>query len=352
MPDPIRQDVCSSCGAKLPDGAALCELCGTPAGSLGEPEPVADTAEDPVTPPVMQSPAGPFCNDCGWKNPEGARFCSRCGARLQDTAPAQVGSPMAGSSERLLSAEPASVQRRVGLIVAGAVLLVAALFLVTVASKNGQRPAPMATQATAPAEGEHQSAPLAPETARQAEALEAEIETLGGSERVSRRRALVDLFVGAGRMDRAAEAQVELAREAGSPEAWVLAGDLLSQWMETIQGTHKSEVALRAVEAYKKALEGDPENLDARTNMAWAYQYDPQNAMEAITQTNLVLEKNPEHVRANFNKGIFLIQINRVDHAIAQFERVKQLAGEGTLEYDRAEAVLGAIADMRRQPAS
>jgi hypothetical protein len=38
----------------------------------------------------------PFCTQCGHQNPEGARFCSQCGARLEDAAATPAASAPAG----------------------------------------------------------------------------------------------------------------------------------------------------------------------------------------------------------------------------------------------------------------
>lgn len=36
---------------------------------------------------MSSASAGPFCTSCGTQNPEGARFCSQCGARLVSAEP-------------------------------------------------------------------------------------------------------------------------------------------------------------------------------------------------------------------------------------------------------------------------
>jgi pSer/pThr/pTyr-binding forkhead associated (FHA) protein len=40
----------------------------------------------------------PFCTQCGHKNPEGARFCSQCGTRLEAPAPAEAASSSGAST--------------------------------------------------------------------------------------------------------------------------------------------------------------------------------------------------------------------------------------------------------------
>lgn len=364
---------CPQCGARLDDGVETCDLCGASVDVETEEE--REVPAVPVSSEDVERPSerGVFCNQCGWNNPSGARFCSVCGSKLQEI-PAGAGIPEkiriaettprekirqgipGGSHER-----PGS-SRYVSIIITSGVLLVIALFLITEVSKK----APGSTSALVPptaasAPGgtpdrsvidEHEAIPLSPEVAEQAEAVEAEIANLTGEEKVEKQRELVDLFVRVGRLDRAAVEQEKIAQALDSPEAWTAAGNLYFDWMESIQGAHKSEVALLAIAAYKKVLEKEPDNLNVRSDMAWAYQYDPQNAMEAINQTNIVLEKNPDHLQANLNKGIFLIQINRMEEAVTYFEKVKEISGEGTPEYERADAAIRAIKDMQSRSAS
>src|SRR5690606_3858356 len=101
--------------------------------------------------------------------------------------------------------------------------------------------------------------------------------------------------------------------------------------------------------AYRRSLELDPDNLDVRTDLGWALQYDPGNALQSIDETNLVLEKDPNHVRASFNRGVLLLQINRLDQAIEQFRKVQRIVGSGAPEYQQAEQAIRAIEELRQQ---
>src|SRR5690606_35307888 len=132
-------------------------------------------------------------------------------------------------------------------------------------------------------------------------------------------------FLDIGRIDRAAIEQQRVAQETGGLEDWRRAGDLLFDWMETVTPERRTDVALLTIDAYERVLQQDPGDLDARADLGWAFQYDPQNPMRAIEHTNRVLEEDPDHLAANYNRGVFLLRINRIEDAIAQLERVKQL---------------------------
>ena len=376
------ESVCPECGARLKKDATMCDLCGVPVGEsadlVTDEEPVvAEPESDEVQPvgDVSEASArevltGVFCNACGWHNPEGARFCSQCGSRLQEVrrsgaVPVRAvakGLPTAlavrpaappAVSEVVAGTPGARSSRLVGITVASGFLLIVALFLVSMASRSTPPPintsAPVASTEGATATETHEMAPLPPQIASQVEALEAEIARLSGDEKLAKQNELANLLSGVGRLDRAAVVQEAIAEQTNTAEAWTRAGNLYFDWMETLQGEHKIEVARRTIAAYRRSLELDPDNLDVRTDLGWALQYDPVNAMQSINETNLVLEKDPNHVRANFNRGVFLLQINRLDQAIEQFRKVQRIVGSGAPEYQQAEQAIRAIEELRQQ---
>ena len=366
---------CPQCGARLAPGAERCDLCGA---AVNEPPaeavPRADAVPDPDQPdvrPVAEPQAdaerGPFCNQCGWLNPADARFCSQCGARLQSVegasagpppqprplaAPAFPPTPEADEEASGREAVPSGMGRQLGVLVGAAVLLVVGLYFVTYVSKRGVAAEPPASVAQAERVADDhdlEAQPLPPQMAEQVATLEGEIAGLEGEARAAKQAELVGLYIGAGRSDRAAVVQQALAEANGSPEAWARAGDLYTEWMESVEESHKPEVAPLAIAAYQAVLEAEPENADVRARMAWAYQYDRQNPMEAITQTNLVLEQDPDHLQANYNRGLFLMRINRLDQAREQLEKVQRIAGAGSPMFNQAAAMIEALREVQEE---
>jgi predicted RNA-binding Zn-ribbon protein involved in translation (DUF1610 family) len=58
--------ICASCGAQIPTGSKFCLSCGKPVG-----------------PAVQQQPHGAaFCPNCGEAQLPNARFCQKCGVKL------------------------------------------------------------------------------------------------------------------------------------------------------------------------------------------------------------------------------------------------------------------------------
>lgn len=383
----MSNHVCPECGARLTPGTERCDLCGSPLSNEDEaqatPEEVArDDIPDPGAPAQSH---GVYCNACGWENPSGANFCSRCGTALQQVTPAfgsgtrpvdagtvstssrsghddrsgddeASGSGTSSSGQEVASpGEDTAMTRHVALLVGLAVLVVVALYLITVVSSQ-RSDSETATTAEAPADvrsaaviDEYEAIPIGARYAPVVDSLRAEIGSGEGPQARDAHRELVAFLIDIGRIDRAAIEQQRLARATEGPADWQRAADLLYDWMESVNNDRKTDVALLAIQAFENVLAERPDDLDARARMAWAYQYDPQNPMQAIEQTNTVLEADPDHLAANYNRAVFLLRINRVEEAVAQFERVAELAEDGSIYDQRAEAWLQSV---RRQQAN
>jgi len=140
---------------------------------------------------------------------------------------------------------------------------------------------------------------------------------------------LANLYTQAGRLDRAGDAQYTLAEMVNTADAWARTGNSYFDWMVQLDGQERTNFAKKCIDAYLKSLDLDPTNLSVRTDMGNAYQYDPDAPGEALRQTEIVLSMNPNHVIANFNRGIMLMNAGRSDEAIVQFEKVLTLAAPG-----------------------
>lgn len=380
---------CESCGAWLKPATTVCDLCGEPVAHMEEAEEaaVANDAEKSIaaqsTEPAplisrdpalastasTETPAGVFCNQCGWKNPLGARFCSRCGSPLQEleegsaaAVPASTSRPPVAAADRPPSRPPepsqptedkeasqAELGKQITIIVGAGVMLVILLYAITmmsagfnptVSGSNAGGP-PSNLAVTPPAFQE--DAPLPPQVATRVDELQAELEGLEGEAQTSKQIELVNLYIGAGRPDLAAVVQEEVATAMNTPDAWARAGNLYYDWMDVLEGPRKTEVARLTIAAYDKVLAMQPDNLDVRATKAIAHLYDPSNPMAAIEETNAVLEADPNHIQANFNRGLMLMQINRTEAAREQFEKLKTIVGEASPLYEQAEAIIQSL---------
>lgn len=191
--------------------------------------------------------------------------------------------------------------------------------------------------------------------AGQIDSLEAQVEQASGQEKQQLQAELVNLLVGAGHPDRAALVQQEVAEATGTVDARRRMADLLYQWMQKLerqgQRNQISQVAHHAARAYEAVADERPNDLDARTRMGEAYLLtnQPMNGIQAI---NAVLEDDSTFVPARFQKGLALLQINRVDQAVQQFQAVKRHAEDGEPFYQQADRALTIIEKRRKQSAS
>ncbi len=343
---------CPSCGAAADASDAVCDLCGTSLHDLaprdGDSSPKEAPSNDSAPAGAAASPAsesgGPFCHQCGTRNPVGARFCTACGTAIH--APAEGAKPAPSGRGRKKAARPATPPAEVNetpraarppgaqvvILLVSAVLVVVALFLITQVSKTRFPAAPeqqtAATESRSSANGTdaQQTAPLTGDLAEQVSRIEDEMSALEGDARRAKQEELVALYAQAGRLDRVATLREEIAAAANTAEAWKEAGNTLYELMEATAGDQRPDIAQRAADAYDKALSLGDDDLVVRTAMAMAYM-NTRAPMQGVMQIRQVLETDPEHLEGNFYYGVMLMQINRLDQALTQFEKVKTLVG-------------------------
>jgi len=362
--------------------------------------------EEDEAPPV-------FCNQCGWENPSGAQYCSRCGESLQDlsgasptgtrrvkadlpSSPASdeddeegTSSSSTEKSDREGDDEQITMGKQIAFVLGGALVVVLGLFFVTqwsnqyewsddasspsqsaqagaggsgpssARSSDGQRPmdgSGSEEQGSAPTDLQSlldQTADSLGAIAGKIDSLQARIEQASGVEKREMKAKLVNLYIGAGHPDRAAVVQKELASATGRVDAQRRAADLLYRWMQKLerrgQRQQVFQVARHAAEAYETVSEQRPNDLDARTRMGESYLL-TNEPMQGIKTINAVLDEDSTFVPARFQKGLALLQINRLEQARNQFEMVKQYAENDAPFYQQAERALKVI-DKRQRSA-
>ena len=297
---------------------------------------------------------------CGWQNPVGAKFCSACGTQLQtrhetakaaapdevkvDTKKAELPSAQKESPVEEAEAAPLGMAN-IGMLVVAGLLVVAALFMITRYSWRAfpeVEPAAAQAQSSAPESNPDRQTPetaVPAEIANQIAALEAEAAGLGGDALIAKKREIVQAYVVARRPDKAAPVQEEIAEVTGSDEDWFSAGHFYYDWMDTQRGEVRFSIASQATTAYENGLNINPDNLDVRTALAMAY-LNTRAPMQGVQQIRSVLDTDPDHLQGNFYYGVMLMQINRLDQAKAQFEKVKTLVGPDSPVYQQADQML------------
>lgn len=323
---------CAECGARVEADQTQCELCGW---DTTQAEHAIDTANS------AKVTLGPFCNSCGWANPSGARFCSQCGAQLQEVAKPQAPTVQA-RPKRKANVAPGTT-RQVVIIFGLATMMIITLFMITAISKQTQRPDP-ATALPEVSASAGQPAPMSSELADRVAELDEAIAQDSSAIALALEREKVFVLSQGGRTDLAAEAQQTIARRTGDQEDWRIAGNLYYDWMMGAEDpAERGRVASLAVTAYQAVLARDPDNHDVRTDMATAY-LNTGNPMLGVTAIKRVLEAAPDHLNANFNYGLMLARINRNEEALVQLGRVLELSPDtSSNHHQRARALMASI---------
>ena len=191
--------------------------------------------------------------------------------------------------------------------------------------------------------------------ADQIDSLRTAVEGADGDRRRQLRSQLVQLYIGAGAPGQAAQIQRTLAEQTGRVEDQRRAANLLYKWMRQVerQGDRAriSDVARHVADAYAVVVDQRPDDLDARTRMGEAYML-TNSPMKGIQAINQVLADDSTFVPARFQKGLALLQINRLDQAVTQFQQVMEYASQDDPFYQQAKRAIKVIREQAGQGTS
>lgn len=291
---------CDSCGASVPSGAAVCDLCGTPV--------TATAPADAPTPDRVSAGLGEACPHCGHTAPPGSRFCNACGEPLPvDTEDAVVLPPPDAAASGPAARPSSDAGRRALMVVGIGAGLVIGLYLLTVFAPRPEPSAPADPQAEV-----GQAAPIPDGAPPLADSLQV----------------AADRFAALGTAD-----------------GWYESGRYyLTAAFNAVQTDPTSSVrwARRAIEDFEQslALADDPR---VRVALAEAATFDPADPMRPIQELRTVLETDPDNLDATYLLAERRLMIGRVDSARVALERILELAPPGAPVRQRAEAALATI---------
>lgn len=97
-----------------------------------------------------------------------------------------------------------------------------------------------------------------------------------------------------------------------------------------LTGGKQATPATVAEDAWKAAVEKDPEDVDARLNLAYAYQQQ-QEWGAALEQYAEVLKRDPQNLAALYNRGVVLLQQGKTKEAEAALWDVLKVAPDHVL---------------------
>jgi len=147
--------------------------------------------------------------------------------------------------------------------------------------------------------------------------------------------------------------QAEVALTSGKPDLYFSLADTFFSYGQMEEGAHflekgytldssRSEIGLKianafydsgnkkaAIRYYQRYLIRNPENLDARVDMATCYLDESVGSpMEAVKELKKVLEIKPDHQIANLNLGVLYSRINKPDQAESYLEKARSVNPE------------------------
>ena len=127
--------------------------------------------------------------------------------------------------------------------------------------------------------------------------------------------------------------------------------DVANYYYELREQTGDPRYSRQAIAYYNRYLKIQPEDLNARTDLAIELYLSGQTD-QAIQEVNRALEREPNHINANFNLGIFYWKGRREFQAAdAQFTKVIELTAGSTsqAEHSVQQQALSARTQMRTE---
>ena len=177
---------------------------------------------------------------------------------------------------------------------------------------------------------------------------------------------LASLYQIAGKFDSAAWFSEEASKFFNTTESWIKAGDLYYEaYTFAVDRGKQNQLAAKAQEYYTKVLDENPKNFDVKTKLAMTYlsatnpmqgitllrevlQEDPKNELalfnmgmlsvqsgqneKAVDRLHELIEINPKHTQGQLLLGIALMNLGRKKDAREQFEKVKQLDNDPSVQ--------------------
>ncbi|HEY0769567.1 MAG TPA: tetratricopeptide repeat protein [Sphingobacteriaceae bacterium] len=166
-------------------------------------------------------------------------------------------------------------------------------------------------------------ATLSASLAEQITQLENALKNASGAEKLRIQRELAQKWDDVNKPAPGAFYYEEIAKTESNFDNWLKAGD---KFTEAYQGTTDSIAQPALVEhaqnAYKKASELQPNNLDAKTGLGVAYVNGLKNPMEGIQLLLAVVKEDPSNIKANMSLGLFSIRSGQYDKAVDRFKMV------------------------------
>jgi tetratricopeptide (TPR) repeat protein len=120
--------------------------------------------------------------------------------------------------------------------------------------------------------------------------------------------------------------QQRLARQAGMGSSWTRAGQFFQEAQKkTKDSLAKAFAVSKALKAFQKALDKNPDNLDAKAGLALTYIEGKQQVMKGVGLLKEVVKVNPRHKKALFYLGMLSIRSGQYKKARERFQKLVEI---------------------------
>jgi tetratricopeptide (TPR) repeat protein len=169
-------------------------------------------------------------------------------------------------------------------------------------------------------------ASLDQESREEVERLEGQLkQDLPKDEEISLLQSLISLFDKSASPVAAAFYAEQLALLEGTIERFTEAADRYFFAASYTQDHLRSHVYERAILAYERVLDKNPQQVDAKINLAVCYVESSGQPMKGIALLKEVLEGDSLNVKAHLNLGYFSVKSGQFDKAVERFEKVLEI---------------------------
>lgn len=118
----------------------------------------------------------------------------------------------------------------------------------------------------------------------------------------------------------------EIAKSESTEQNWINAAfryfDAFKMTGDSLKRTY---FVNKAIDSYKKVIEINPKNYDAKTDLGVCYAEGSSNPMQGILMLREVTEQAPDHLMAQYNLGVLSVKSGQLDKAVGRFEKVLEI---------------------------
>lgn len=163
--------------------------------------------------------------------------------------------------------------------------------------------------------------------------LEKILETKTGSDRLALLDSLAWRWDVLGEPAAAAEYYKKMAEMNATEKSWSDAAGRYLAGLRTANDSSQGAWLLeQAIFCYNKVVEINPENVDAKMDLALSYA-ESSEPMKGIMMLREVAQKHPENDKAQMNLGLLSIRSGQYDKAVERFNKVLELNPSQTEAY-------------------